>query len=109
MGCGWFRSSKFQFLNMVGILFSKGYIAIFRPNTSSLPDASVESETNVVSDDALPDDEAFEMVRNIVGDKEFKGTNFKQFSQPYISNPRAIAKRIDPSEIEIRKQKSRLN
>ena len=74
-----------------------------------MPDDSGESETIVVSVDALSNDEAFEMVRNIVGDKELSGSIFKQFTQPYISNPRAIAKHIDPPEEEIRELKSRLS
>ncbi|KAM9896676.1 hypothetical protein OXX79_007338 [Metschnikowia pulcherrima] len=97
--------SVFRACNKMGAPKAKSSIEKFaQPNTSSLPDASGESETNVVSDDALANDEAFEMVRNIVGDKELYGLIFKQFSRPHISNPRAIAKRIDPPEKEIRER-----
>ena len=74
-----------------------------------MPDASGESETIVVSEDALANDEAFEMVRNIAGDKELSGSIFKQFPQPHISNPRAIAKNVDLPEEKVRELKSRHN
>ncbi|KAF8000356.1 hypothetical protein HF325_005285 [Metschnikowia pulcherrima] len=74
------------------------------PSKWSFPDALDESESNVVSEDALANDEAFEMVRNIVGDKELSGSIFKQFPWTNISNTRAIAKRINPPEKEIRER-----
>lgn len=85
-------------------LFSPPVISISEISLDTLPDTSDESETNVASDDAPPDDEALEMVRNILRDKELSELIFKQFPQPHISSPRAIAKYIDPPEEEIRER-----
>ncbi|KAM9932021.1 hypothetical protein OXX80_008340 [Metschnikowia pulcherrima] len=63
---------------------------------SGIPD---ESETIVVEDDRSPKIEAFEIVKNNVGDNQVDELIFRQFLQPHIRSSRAIAK-------SIRKQKS---
>ena len=49
-----------------------------------------------------PKDEAFELVKNYVGDKELNELIFRQFLQPHISNLRAVAKYIDGLVAKIR-------
>ena len=80
--------------------FSLHVLSVFRKIPlyilSSIPD---ESETIVVEDDKSPKDEAFEIVKSNVGDKEPDELIIRQFLQPHIRNSRAVAKYI-------RKQKS---
>ena len=78
---------------------------IFRPSKWSLPDASGESETIVVSEDALANDEAFEMVRNIVGYKELSGSILVgQFSSSFRSHTLATQEQLQSALTRLKKK-----
>lgn len=64
---------------------------------SHVPD---ESETYLIQDDRPPYREAFEMVKNYVGDNVVDELICKKFLLPHISNHSAIAKFIEKQTLQ---------